>query len=231
MLPAQGVVVPTEASPLRTLILGGRSAARWPSLERLLSKKYGMLVGRCQGPITELAAVCRRTGPSVVMADQDFLSPVWDSAERQFPLGTTARLLVEVSDGAGPAVEPLLRVGCWGIVRSSASIRTIAKAVNAVASGQLWVSRSELTLIVRTLMAAQLYGLTHRETEILRWVAGGYRNQEIATRLFISVETVRWHLRAIYSKLGVHDRLGAVLTAFGVLGSGHKPNLRLAKKD
>lgn len=226
MVPVQGVTVPTEASRVGTLILGGRSAARWPSLESLVSRQYGMVIGRFRGPIAELAALCRRTGPSVVVADQDFLSPIWMSVEPKFSLGTAARLLVEVNDDAHPPVEPLLRAGCWGFVRSSASARTVAKAVNAVASGQLWLSRSELTLIVRTLLAAQLYGLTPRETEILRLVAQGHRNQQIATCLFISVETVRWHLRAIYSKLGVHDRLSAVLTAFGVLGSGDKPNLR-----
>jgi DNA-binding NarL/FixJ family response regulator len=166
----------------------------------------------------------------VVIADHDFLSSVWISSEPHFALRTTARLLVEVNDGVG-AVESLLRVGCWGVVRSSASARIIAKAVHAVACGQLWLSRSELTLIVRTFVAAQLYGLTPRETEILRLVAEGCRNQEIARRLFISHETVRWHLRAIYSKLGVHDRPSAVRAVFGVLAVRDGANLQAGKED
>jgi DNA-binding NarL/FixJ family response regulator len=57
-------------------------------------------------------------------------------------------------------------------------------------------------------------GLTEREVEVLREVAGGNRNREIAERLFISEETVKVHIKHIMEKLGAADRTQAV--AIGV---------------
>ena len=57
--------------------------------------------------------------------------------------------------------------------------------------------------------------LTDRETEILAAVAKGYRDKEIAERLFLSAETVRTHLRNIYKKLHVRTRTEAVLKFLG----------------
>ncbi len=50
---------------------------------------------------------------------------------------------------------------------------------------------------------------TRREIEILRKIAAGDNNQKIADDLFVTRETVRWHLRSAYSKLGIHDRQAA----------------------
>jgi len=68
--------------------------------------------------------------------------------------------------------------------------------------------------------------LTLREHEVLRLIAEGYTNQEIANRLFVTVATVRWHIRQLYRKLGVRSRVQATVRA-GCLtdrdrhGSGH----------
>jgi DNA-binding CsgD family transcriptional regulator len=56
--------------------------------------------------------------------------------------------------------------------------------------------------------------LTAREREILRWVARGKKNREIAALLYLSPGTVRKHLDNCYAKLGVHSRAGAVARAF-----------------
>jgi ATP/maltotriose-dependent transcriptional regulator MalT len=57
------------------------------------------------------------------------------------------------------------------------------------------------------------HGLSQRESEILSYVVSGLSNRGIATKLVIGDETVKSHLRAIYRKLGVNDRTGAVATA------------------
>jgi LuxR family transcriptional regulator, maltose regulon positive regulatory protein len=61
--------------------------------------------------------------------------------------------------------------------------------------------------------------LTDREIELLRLIAAGLSNQEIAERLFISLPTVKWHISNIFSKLGVRSRTQAVVlaTSLGVL--------------
>ena len=59
------------------------------------------------------------------------------------------------------------------------------------------------------------FGLTHREAEILRLVAQGYTNREVAARLYISPLTIRTHLEHIYEKLGVGNRTEAVARVLG----------------
>ncbi|WP_374712037.1 response regulator transcription factor [Symbiobacterium terraclitae] len=55
--------------------------------------------------------------------------------------------------------------------------------------------------------------LTEREVELLRLVAAGHSNGEIAARLFISLTTTEWHIRNILAKLGVHNRTQAAARA------------------
>ncbi len=58
------------------------------------------------------------------------------------------------------------------------------------------------------------HGLTRREMEVLRWVALGKTNEEIAALLVVSAHTIRKHLEHTYDKLGVHTRTAAVNRAF-----------------
>src|SRR5688500_8772986 len=72
-----------------------------------------------------------------------------------------------------------------------------------------------------------LDALKARELEVLRLMADGRTNQEIATQLMIEVTTVRWHNRQIYSKLGVHNRTLMIARAreLGLLDAGTPPGL------
>ncbi|WP_139275737.1 response regulator transcription factor, partial [Mangrovactinospora gilvigrisea] len=62
--------------------------------------------------------------------------------------------------------------------------------------------------------AAAPDGLTTRETEVLRLIADGLSNQEIAERLFVSVTTVKTHINNLFAKTGVRDRAQAVRYAY-----------------
>ena len=70
--------------------------------------------------------------------------------------------------------------------------------------------------------------LTRREREVLRWVALGMQNKQVARALGISLATVRNHVHSILDKLGVHSKLEAVCLAFrhGWVGDGHDPHSR-----
>lgn len=167
-----------------------------------------------------MLALCHRLRPAVLVVDPDGFERLIAaaSASGTKPLLGTRVLITSSEDIAQDqaTLEGLLRAGSWGLLHPEASPRTVWKAVRAVAKGQFWISRTALTLLARRYMLADLLGLTAREGEILRMLALGCRNQEIAERLFISVETVRWHLRSLYNKLGVHDRLSAAIRAFGL---------------
>jgi DNA-binding NarL/FixJ family response regulator len=103
--------------------------------------------------------------------------------------------------------EQLLRCGASGFLENQCGIDVVELALRRASEGQLWVSRSLLSWVFKqSLVDMGLHRLTAREHEILQGVADGATNQEIAENLFVTRETVRWHLRAVYNKLGVHSR-------------------------
>lgn len=113
------------------------------------------------------------------------------------------------------ASHDLLNLGCAGLLDENAPPEEVRRAIHAVSRGELWFSRQVLSTVIRSRQISTVTekGLTSREKEILRLIGQGFNNQEIASALFISRETVRWHMRSLYSKLGMHDRKRATLLA------------------
>jgi len=124
----------------------------------------------------------------------------------------------------GPAIRPeavveFLRKGCMGYLNENASSRTIQKAVRAVANGEYWADRKVVTRLAQHLIfVLNSHKLTKREEEIVGLLAQGLKNRQIAKQLSISHETVRWHLRTLYKKLGIQDRDDVVLYARRLVG-------------
>jgi DNA-binding NarL/FixJ family response regulator len=114
-----------------------------------------------------------------------------------------------------------LREGAKGYLSKDASISDLLKAIQAVHQGEMWVERK---LIARFFdrdsqwedeEARTNNELTSREQEVLRSLAQGWTNREIAQALFISEKTVKSHLNRIFRKLNVTRRLQAILYAIG----------------
>ena len=124
-----------------------------------------------------------------------------------------------------------LRAGASGFLLKRTQAEDLVEAIRVVAGGEA-LPAPELTqrLIAASVPRASADGtggelpwpLTEREAEILVLVARGLSNQEIATRLHLSTETVRTHVKRMYAKVGVHDRAQAVIAAYenGVVGPG-----------
>jgi DNA-binding NarL/FixJ family response regulator len=107
------------------------------------------------------------------------------------------------------ACENLLRMGCVGSLRRREAPATLIRALKAVIAGELWFPRATLSRVLRGFLAAQDPNrLTSREMEILGLVGGDLNNQQIADKLFISRETVRWHIKGLNAKLGIRTRRG-----------------------
>jgi DNA-binding NarL/FixJ family response regulator len=106
--------------------------------------------------------------------------------------------------------ESLLRAGFAGVLDGRSSQETFLRAIRAVSGGQLWFPREIISHVLRGFLVEEdLNRLTAREIEILNLIGSGLNNQQIANSLYISRETVRWHVRGLYSKLGIKDRQGA----------------------
>jgi DNA-binding NarL/FixJ family response regulator len=106
-----------------------------------------------------------------------------------------------------------IRLGVQGVVLKEMAARLLVQCIRKVAAGEQWLEKRSVSLALERLLkreaaTREIAGLlTSREIEIVRMVADGLRNREIADRLYINEGTVKAHLHNIYEKLKVNSRL------------------------
>jgi DNA-binding NarL/FixJ family response regulator len=115
-----------------------------------------------------------------------------------------------------------IRDGARGIILKHAASEFLIKGIHKVFEGELWADNPTMTQVVESL-SRKYRGdsrpeqgrkdLSEREIEVVVLIASGHRNKEIASKLFISEQTVKTHLSNIFQKLGVNDRLELALYA------------------
>jgi DNA-binding NarL/FixJ family response regulator len=119
-----------------------------------------------------------------------------------------------------------MKLGCSGIVLKQTATELIVKSIRKVNSGEIWLDSHTTAAVMRQFAAPGEIGgpmsngksrerspLSQREREIVQLVAQGYKNKEMAEKMFISEQTVKNHLHNIFDKLGVSDRLELALYA------------------
>ncbi len=176
---------------------------------------FGMKLPQCPGiavvPVEEehqtLLSRSRQFGPCVMMARDEFLLSEGAPFLAQL-VGAGGRTQVLAVCGADSGAAPeLLHLGCSGVLPENSPVENVQRAIEAVAMGELWFPRKVLSNAIRALLSTVTANrLTTREREILRLIGRGCNNRVIAETLFISRETVRWHVRSLYAKIGTHDR-------------------------
>jgi two-component system, NarL family, response regulator len=114
-------------------------------------------------------------------------------------------IVLTASESAENGVRAL-RLGAKGVVQKRFAIETLMMAVRSVADGLVWMPPTVQTEFARQ-ESSSGKDLTPRESEIVRYVASGLRNIEVAERLAITESTVKTHLNNIFQKLAVRDRL------------------------
>ena len=172
-------------------------------------------------------AQARRLDPDVVL--MDVRMPKLDGLE------ATRRLLAGRAHGGGPRVLILttfdlddyvyeaLRAGASGFLLKDAPAADLVQAVRVVASGEALLAPSVTRRLIAEFAArphadrprpVSLNALTPRETDVLRLIARGRSNQEIAADLVVAEQTVKTHIGRILAKLGLRDRAQAVVLAY-----------------
>ena len=115
------------------------------------------------------------------------------------------------------------KLGARGVVLKDSARQTLVQAIHAVCRGETWMDPRMRGVLVAELGRTSEEGegpairrddgLTERELEIVRLVASGKKNKEVAALLSISERTVRTNLTSVFQKLGVRDRIGLVMYA------------------
>jgi DNA-binding NarL/FixJ family response regulator len=180
----------------------------------------------------EAVAACRRLLPDIVLMDVQMPELDGISAARQLladPRCGGIRVVILTTFDLDEYVRPALAAGVSGFLLKDTPAERLGDAVRTVAEGQALLAPTVTRRLIDTYVerpapdagrARALSSLTPREDDVLRAMADGLSNAEIALRLHLGEGTVKTHVARVLTKLGVRDRLQAVVFAYssGLVG-------------
>ena len=221
----EGTEVPAPISdePIRVLIVDDHALFRRGLVMVLEQEKDIDLVGEA-GDGAEAVNIAQDTMPDVVLMDVRMPRRGGIEATSQIKAIAphTKILMLTISDEEADLYDAI-KAGASGYLLKEISIEEVANAIRQVHAGQSMISPSMAsklltefaTMVKKTdeKPAAAQPRLTEREMEVLRLVAKGRNNRDIAKELFISENTVKNHIRNILEKLHLHSRMQAVVYA------------------
>ncbi len=208
----------------RVLVADDQSAVRAGFAALIAAEEEMEVVGEAANG-REAVDLARRVFPHVVL--MDIRMPVLDGLEAariicadQTLAGT--RVLVLTTFDLDEYVYAALRAGASGFLLKDAGAAELLQAIRVVAAGDALLAPGVTKRLIAEFAARpdptapppQLADLTEREREVLRLVAGGLTNADIARQLVISPLTAKTHVARLRTKLGCHDRAQLVVLAY-----------------
>jgi DNA-binding NarL/FixJ family response regulator len=193
--------------------------------------QFHMIESPSNGPA--LFSLVKREKPHVVVVSAKLGETQgrgfeWVREIRAQSPATRVIVLLDVSERS--AVVEAFRAGAQGVFCRTEPFRLLAKCIQCVNQGQVWVNSAELHFVLEALGKPALANfqangtslLSAREIDVVRCVAEGLTNREVAQRLKLTEHTVKNYLFRIFDKLGVSSRVEVVLYALGS-GVPHAP--------
>ncbi|MFE7506295.1 response regulator [Promicromonospora sp. NPDC057488] len=212
------------ARDIRVLIVDDQSMIR-AGFEALLNSHEGITVVGTSDDGAGIADVVRRVQPDVVL--MDIRMPKvngLDAARTVMGLpGTPPKVIMLTTFDADEYVFSALRAGASGFLLKDSPPEELTHAVRTVAAGDALLSPRITRALIADYaarpatpasVAATLGGLTDREMDVMKAVAAGRSNAEIATELHLAEQTVKTHVSRILNKLALRDRTQMVVCAY-----------------
>ncbi|MEL6615201.1 MAG: response regulator transcription factor [Bacteroidota bacterium] len=197
-------------------LLGDHGAAveAFGSVEAALARADVFASG---GGPSARAAAPEAGWPEVVLLDVNLpgLSGIEGVAEIKARIPATAIVMLTIRDD-DKTIYAALGAGASGYLLKSAAPEEILGALREARTGGMLMQRQVARLVLAAFEARTPvpdYGLTRRETDVLREMVGGHTQPQIADRLFVSLSTVNSHVQSVYRKLHVHNGSAAVSKA------------------
>ncbi len=219
-------------NPIRVLIVDDHGITRAGLKFYLEQDSEIVLVGEASDG-QEALALCAAVTPDVVV--MDFYMPLLDGIESSKMILANhphIKIIILTAHMGKNEVSSALGVGIKGYCLKDVSNQRLLSAIHSVANGDLWVDSSLYDNFLGILpgqnpaaesntdqshelksIAKPAFSLTERELEVLNLIVAGKTNLEIASVLFLSVDTIKSHLKTIMSKMNVNDRTQAAVKA------------------
>jgi DNA-binding NarL/FixJ family response regulator len=206
------------AAPIRLLIVDDHPVVRGGLIGLFAGDGEFEVIGEA-GTGRQAVTLARALAPDVILMDLrmpelDGVAAIAQLAEA----GVRSRVLVLTTYDTDSDVLSAIEAGATGYLLKDAPRDDLFGAVRATAEGRTVLSPDIAARLVSRVRAPGNHSLSSRERDVLRLVAEGSSNREIAAALFISEATVKSHLTHIYGKLGAKDRAAAVAYNRGILG-------------
>lgn len=214
--------------PIRVLIADGQPIVI-EGLRAVLGRHAGLEIIATAGDGMDAIEKAVQLDPDILLMDVrlpkvDGLT-VLRSIQTRAPR-TKAILFASADHNKDDFVEAM-KLGCCGILLKDASPTLVEKSIYKVHAGEIWLDSTTTAAVIRQFAAPTEFPAMHangkasreraqlsqREREIIVLIAQGYKNKEIAEKMFITEQTVKNHLHNVFDKLGVSDRLELALYA------------------
>jgi DNA-binding NarL/FixJ family response regulator len=210
----------TVEAPLRVVLVDDQDLVR-DGFTMIIDSQPDMEVVAVASDGAEAIDVVRSTKPDVVLMDVRMPGVDGLAATRRLLASTGApRVLMLTTFDLDEYVAEALRLGASGFLLKDSPRAELLQAVRRVADGELVLAPAVLGRLVDSFVThgsratdPRLELLTPREVEVLALVAQGLSNAEIAQELFLGVTTVKSHVTRMLTKLGLRDRVQAVVFA------------------
>jgi DNA-binding NarL/FixJ family response regulator len=185
------------------LIIADDHALFRDGLKSLLGRQRDMKIVGEVDKADRLTEVMQGTNCDVLLLDLQMERWVLDDVGQ---LATSTKVIVLTASESVENAITAMQLGARAVVQKRFAVETLIEAIHAVAAGSVWMPPTLQVEVAARWAVSGSKRLTNREAEIVRLVATGLRNAEVAERLSITEATVKTHLNNIFEKLEVRDR-------------------------